>query len=140
MISVAFFAILFALLFALPMSQHSAQAGNIYDMLSDELVELYEREIAGCKVVTQYSAAQLDNMSKTLNVYEKKLEAVLLLQDLSVRVGENKGVGELAKMSDVALISYAGKIGKKYADTLSEERKEQLRSMLPPVASLLKAL
>lgn len=104
-------------------------AAGIYDMLNDDLVKLYEKEIAGDKVVTGASGAQLERNAKRFNVDVQKLKAIMLLQDFAAKSGRNVSIAELAAMNDLKLISYFKQCAVDYLSTLPQERQEELTRM-----------
>ena len=105
-------------------------AGNIYDRLTPQLVELYETEIAGAPIVSGKSQAYLQRSASQFGISLGKLKAIMLLQDLVAKIGENASLSELAQMGDLELMFYAKNKATTYANTLAPERRDQLKSML----------
>ena len=103
---------------------------GVYDMLNDELIELYEREIAGENVVTGKSQAQLERTANKLGVDVKKLKAIMLLQDFAAMTGRNISLSELAVTSDMKLLALFKQCGEEYLNTLPEARRAELKKML----------
>lgn len=111
-------------------TEETAYGGSIYDLLSPDIIEIYEREISLCPVVSDTSAAMIERTAKTLGISEAKLKTVMLIQDLASRLDEDISLSRLAEMSDIELFIYAKDRGTAYANTLSPERREELKSLL----------
>ena len=111
-------------------------ASGIYDMLNEDIVKLYEKEIAGESIVSGASSSQLDRNAKRFNVDVQKLKAIMLLQDLAAKSGRNVSLAELAAMNDLKLISYFKQCAKDYLLTLPQERQEELERMFKSAAKL----
>lgn len=109
---------------------------GVYDMLSDELIEMYEREIAGEQIVSNKTATQLERTAGRLGIDAKKLKAIMLLQDLASKVSNDVSLSELAAMSDIKLLGFFKQNGEAYLDTLSEERRQELKQMLSDTLKL----
>lgn len=107
-----------------------AYAASIYDKLTPELIALYEREIALAPIVSAKPQAYFEKLSGELGISQGKLKTIMLLQDLAAKSGENVSLSALAAKSDFELIFYAKDKGIAYANTLPQERREQLKSML----------
>lgn len=105
-------------------------AAGIYDMLKPELIEMYEREVAGESIVSDKSAAQLQRVADRLGIGVQKLKAIMLLQDLAAKTGRSIALSELAEMGDLKVISYFKQCGKDYLSQLTPERRKQLEDML----------
>ena len=103
---------------------------GVYDMLSPELVEIYEREIAGQSIVSSKTQAQLDRAAGRIGIDINKLKAIMLLQDLAGRVNRDISLDELAAMSDIKLLGFFKQCGDEYLATLTEERRSELKKML----------
>ena len=101
--------------------------GTIYDMLSPELISIYETEIAGEPIVSKLGDAKLQRTADRLEITVAKLKAIMLLQDLCARVGEDITLSRLATMKDFALIKLAKEQAEKYAATLPETRRSELK-------------
>lgn len=104
-------------------------AAGVYDMLSPELVQIYEREIAGKAIVSDKSQSQLERSASRLSVDVNKLKALMLLQDLAGRTDSDISLSELALMSDMKLLALFKQCAESYMKTLPEERVEQLKKM-----------
>ena len=111
-------------------AEEPAYGGGVYDMLTPELISIYEREIALCPVVSNKSATMLERTAQSLNISTAKLKAIMLLQDLAAKLGEDVSLTRLAEMSDVELFIYAKDRGSAYANALSPERRDELKGML----------
>lgn len=103
---------------------------GVYEMLTPELVEMYEREIAGEPVVSQKTTAQLARLAQRYNIEVNKLKAIMLLQDLAGKVNRDISLAELAAMNEMKLFAFFKQCGDEYLSTQSEERKAELKKML----------
>lgn len=103
---------------------------GVYDLLTPELIEIYEREIACEKVVSQKTESQLARSAERLSVDVKKLKAIILLQDLAGRVNKDVSLDTLAKMNEVKLFGFFKQCGEAYLSTQSDERRAELNRML----------
>ncbi|MDE7372490.1 MAG: hypothetical protein K2N18_00335 [Clostridia bacterium] len=103
---------------------------GVYDILTPELVEMYEREIAGESIVSNKTPSQLERSAGRLGVDLNKLKAIMLIQDLASKVDRDISLNELAAMNDMKLLSFAKQCAEKYSSTLSEERIEELKKMI----------
>ena len=103
---------------------------GVYDMLTPELVEMYEREIAGESVVSNKTAAQLERSASRLGVDLNKLKALMLLQDLASKVDRDISLSELAAMSDIKLFGFFKQCADDYMSTLPEARRDEIRKMV----------
>ena len=103
---------------------------GVYDMLTPELVETYEREIAGESVVSGKTQAQLVRAASRLKIEINKLKAIMLLQDLAGRVNKDISLDELAAMNDIKLLSLLKQYGDEYLSTLTDERRAELKKIL----------
>ncbi len=111
-------------------AESPAYGTSVYDLLTPELISMYEREISLCPIVGNKPEAFLERTAQNLGISTAKLKAVMLLQDLAARLDENVSLSHLAAMSDLELIVYAKERATTYANTLAPERREQLKSML----------
>ncbi len=127
----AFFAaclLLFAMWFMqIPNSANVADAYDVEDLVSDDVVLFYEKSIAEENFITGISPFRKQRMCETYSVSEKKLNALLILQDLGARIGEKQNLNDLAKMNDRQLSAYGKKVVITYISTLSDERKMELK-------------
>ena len=100
---------------------------GVYDMLTPELVEMYEHEIAGESIVSNKTASQLERSAGRLGVELNKLKALMLLQDLASKVNRDISLSELAAMNDVKLLGFVKQCAQDYLSSLPEERREELK-------------
>ncbi|MDE7281421.1 MAG: hypothetical protein K2N36_06745, partial [Ruminiclostridium sp.] len=103
---------------------------GVYDLLTDELIQTYETEIAGETIVSDKSASQLKRIADRLNISVEKLRAIMLLQDLAGKTGRNVSLSELADMSDIKLFTLLKDCGDDYMSTLTPERRAELEQKL----------
>ncbi len=111
-------------------SPEAYAASSIYDRLTPEIIEIYEREISMAPVVSNKSAAAIQKTAQQLDVSVGKLKTVMLLQDLAARVGEDASLSVLADMSDLDLLIYAKNIGTAYAASIPKEKADTLKALL----------
>jgi len=105
-------------------------AREIYDVLTPELIAMYEREISGKKILSDMSEKRLQRSAEKLGISISKMRAVILLQDLASRSGKNVSVSELAAMNEFKFIGYVKTCADDYLATLPEERQQELKQML----------
>ena len=55
------------------------EAGSVFDLLTPKVVEFYEKEIAGEKVLSDKSDAQLASIAKRYDITVQKASAVIVL-------------------------------------------------------------
>lgn len=103
---------------------------GVYDILTPELVEMYEREIAGESIVSDKTASQLERSAGRLGVDVNKLKALMLLQDLASKVNKDISLSELSAMNDMKLLGFFKQCAEDYMSTLPEERREELKKMV----------
>ncbi len=111
-------------------SDSEAYAAGIYDRVTPELIALYEKEISACPVVSDQNPARLLKTAEGLGIELNKLKALMLLQDLSARVGREISLSALAEKSEWALILYAKQCGDDYLAALPEEQRQRLKKLL----------
>lgn len=112
--------------------------GNLYGLLTDEKVELYEREIAGGEpILSGKSQAYIARAASALNITVEKYRALVLLQDLQSRVQDATPLSDLARLSDVRLMMIAKDAAEKYMALQSDERQRELRNMLVEILSVM---
>ena len=109
---------------------------GVYDILTPELVEMYEREIAGESVVSNKTQAQLERSAGRLNIDISKLKAVMLLQDLASKVDRDMSLNDLASMNDIKLLGFFKQCADVYLATLPEERQAELKKMVTDTVKL----
>ncbi|MCM1306191.1 MAG: hypothetical protein NC037_02085 [Bacteroides sp.] len=105
-------------------------AANVYDMLTPELVEAYEREIAGESVVSDKTQSQLERSAARLGVEVNKLKALMMLQDLASKTGKDVSLNDLAAMSEIKLLGYFKQCVDDYMSSVPEERKEEIKKIV----------
>jgi|GEM_PF-6689478 len=121
----AFFAISIALL---PTSTAYAKGESpLYQKLNDEVVRLYEEEIAGEPVVTRLDDMAISNLAEANGFSVKKAQALLMLQDLSTRVGETRTFKDLSALSDYKIFKFGKHCVDSYSKTLSKDKKDELK-------------
>lgn len=103
---------------------------GVYDVLTPELIEMYEREIAGESIISNKTPSQLERSAGRLGVELSKLRALMLIQDLASKADSDISLNELASMNDMKLLAFAKQCAEKYASGLSEERREELKKMI----------
>ena len=103
---------------------------GVYDMLTPELIEMYEREVAGESVISGKTQSQLERSAGRLNIEVNKLKALMLLQDLAGKVNRDISLNDLAAMSDMKLLTFAKQCADDYMGAQSEERQLELKKMV----------
>lgn len=103
------------------------KAFSVFDMVSPKVIEFYETEIAGEKVVSNKSEKQIENIAQKYSISDKKAQGVLLIYDFCKRTGGGIDFPTIAKMSDGKIIALAKERGKVYEQSISEEKKADLK-------------
>jgi len=103
------------------------KAFSVFDMVSPKVIEFYETEIAGEKVVSNKSEKQIENIAQKYSISDKKAQGVLLIYDFCKRTGGGIDFPTIAKMSDGKIIALAKERGKIYEQSISEEKKVDLK-------------
>ena len=129
-IAVAVIALCTFMVFDMEGAERRLCDAGVYDMLTPELVEMYEREIAGESVVSHKTQSQLERSAGRLGVEVNKLKALMLLQDLASKVDSDISLNDLAAMNDMKLLGFAKQCADKYMSGLSDERREELKKMI----------
>ncbi len=106
----------------------SAVMERLLKFVTPELIGTYEENIAKEPFVSEASPAKLRRLSRRLSVSEQKLKALMLLQDLAARSGDNVSLEDLAALGDSDLIKTAKRYMEAYGETLSEEERESLKA------------
>lgn len=101
--------------------------GDIYDMLTPKVIELYEQEIAKTPVLSNMPDKQLERLASRLKIPYQKAKAVVLLQNLIALNGDSVNISDLAAMSTAELMKCAKKNIEKYCSTLSEAELNDLK-------------
>lgn len=104
-----------------------ARASGIEDMVTDELIAFYEKEIAKDTFISSMTAMKRDRLMSAYDINEKRLYLSLILQDLGARVDNHKDFNQIAQMNDKQLFSYGKTLVLSYIDTLTEEEKSRLK-------------
>lgn len=104
----------------------SSNENGIFDLLSPELVRVYEENVSKEPVVSDLSPARLARMAQKYGCGEKKMCALIVVRDMAARAGGSVTLAELSKESDLALIKRAKQYVDVYAATLSDEEKKDL--------------
>ncbi len=103
------------------------KAFSVFDMVSPKVIEFYETEIAGEKVVSNKSEKQIENIAQKYSISDKKAQGVLLIYDFCKRTGGGIDFPTIAKMSDGKIIALAKERGRVYEQSISEEKKADLK-------------
>lgn len=106
----------------------SAVMERLLKFVTPELIGTYEENIAKEPFVSEASPAKLRRLSRRLSVSEQKLKALMLLQDLAARSGDNVSLEDLAALGDSDLIKTVKRYMEAYGETLSEEERESLKA------------
>ena len=104
-----------------------ARASGIEDMVTDELIEFYEKEIAKDTFISSMTTMKKNRLMSAYDISEKRLYLTLILQDLGARVDDHKDFNQIAQMNDKQLFSYGKTLVLSYIDTLTEEEKARLK-------------
>lgn len=103
-------------------------ADLVIDRLTPEVIAVYERRIAGAPLLSEKSEAELSLAASELKLSVKKYEALVLLADLMARTSKPVPLSLLASLGDGELLRLARKHAKLYADTLTEEERDSLKT------------
>lgn len=103
-------------------------ADLVIDRLTPEVIAVYERRIAGAPLLSEKSEAELSLAASELKLSVKKYEALVLLADLIARTSKPVPLSLLASLGDGELLRLARKHAKLYADTLTEEERDSLKT------------
>ena len=104
-----------------------ARASGIEDMVTDELIAFYEKEIAKDTFISSMTTMKKDRLMSAYDINEKRLYLTLILQDLGARVDDHKDFNQIAQMNDKQLFSYGKTLVLSFIDTLTEEEKARLK-------------
>ena len=104
-----------------------ARASGIEDMVTDELIAFYEKEIAKDTFISSMTAMKKNRLMSAYDISEKRLYLTLILQDLGAKVDDHKDFNQIAQMNDKQLFSYGKTLVLSYIDTLTEEEKARLK-------------
>ena len=103
------------------------EAFSVFDMVSPKIVDFYESEIAGEKVVSDKSEKQIENIAQKYSISDKKAQGVLIVYDFCKRTGGGMDFPTIAKMSDGKIIALVRARAKVYEQSISEEKKTDLK-------------
>ncbi len=103
------------------------EAFSIFDMVSSQVVDFYEEEIAGEKVVSDKSAKQIENIAQKYSISDKKAQGVLIVYDFCKRTGGGMDFPTIAKMSDGKIVALVKARAKVYEQSISDEKKADLK-------------
>ncbi len=101
---------------------------GIFDLLSPELIKVYEDNVAHTPVVSDISPAKLKRMAEKYGCGEKKMCALIVVRDMAARVGGSVTLAELSGESDLALIKRAKQYADIYSATLTDDEKRDLEN------------
>lgn len=104
-----------------------ARASGIEDMVTDELISFYEKEIAKDTFISSMTTMKKNRLMSAYDINEKRLYLTLILQDLGARVDDHKDFNQIAQMNDKQLFSYGKTLVLSFIDTLTEEEKARLK-------------
>lgn len=104
-----------------------ARASGIEDMVTDELIAFYEKEIAKDTFISSMTTMKKNRLMSAYDITEKRLYLTLILQDLGARVDDHKDFNQIAQMNDKQLFSYGKTLILSFIDTLTEEEKARLK-------------
>ena len=104
-----------------------ARASGIEDMVTDELIAFYEKEIAKDTFISSMTTMKKDRLMSAYDISEKRLYLTLILQDLGARVDSHKDFNQIAQMNDKQLFSYGKTLVLSFIDALTEEEKARLK-------------
>ena len=115
-----------------PADENAAVTTGIAELflekLTPEVIAVYETRIAGRPVVTGMSDAELELAASEAGVSPAKYRAILLLADLMARTSKPVPPRVLASLGDGELLRLARRHAKLYADSLTEEERDELKA------------
>lgn len=112
---------------AQPEREGVCEAFSVYDMVSPTVIDFYESEIAGEKVVSQKSTKQLENVAQKYGISVKKAQGVLIVYDFCKRTGGGVDFPTISVMSDGKVISLVKARAKVYEQSITPEKKSELK-------------
>ncbi len=101
--------------------------GEIFDMLSDEIIVLFEQEIAKKPVVSNMNEKAIEALADKYQISVQKTKTILLLHNLCEKSGDCVTIGELATMRDGDILKLGKSVVDDYCKTLSDEQKQELK-------------
>ena len=102
-------------------------AGSIFDMITPEIVAFYENEIAGEKVLSNKTDAQLAGIANRYNISVAKAKGVIVTYDFANRTGGGIDFPSIAKMSDMKMLAFVKGRAEIYMSDFTNEQKEELK-------------
>lgn len=108
-------------------SKNICKAFSVFDMVSPRVIEFYESEIAGERVVSDKSEKQIENIAQKYSISVKKAQGILLVYDFCKRTGGGIDFPTIAKMSDGKIIALTKERGKVYEKSISEGKRADLK-------------
>lgn len=102
-------------------------AGSAFDLLTPKVVEFYEKEIAGEKVLSQKTDAQLASIAKRYDITVQKARVVIVVYDFANRTGGGADFPDIAKMNEMKMFSFVKERGDVFMADFSKEQKEELK-------------
>lgn len=104
----------------------SEKARGLLDMLTPEIIAMYEENIAKEQFITSIRPAKLDKMAEALGISTQKLKVIMIMKDVAGRTGTDLSLKDLATYSDAQIMKEGRKYIEAYVNTLSEEEKKLL--------------
>lgn len=123
-LTIVFAAVLIGALLLAPSDSCSAA---LVDILTPEIIELYETEIAHSRVVSSKSEEWLSRTAERYDISVQKVKAVLIVQSFCALTGEEMSFPQLAELGDHKLLELVKQRSSIYTDSLSDEQKEALK-------------
>lgn len=127
LVSVFIFAIAIVLPLCFAQSDGVCDGFSIYAILSDDIIDFYETEIAGEKVVSDKTQKQIANIANRYGVEENKAKGLLIVYDLCERTGDRVDFPTLAKMRDSQIMQLIKDRARVYEQSLDEQSKARLK-------------
>lgn len=103
------------------------EAGSVFDLLTPKVVEFYENEIAGEKVLSDKSDAQLASIAKRYDITVQKARGVIIVYDFANRTGGGADFPDIAKMNEIKMLSFVKERADVFTADFSKEQKEELK-------------
>lgn len=127
LVSVFIIAIVMALPLCFAQSEGVCNGFSIYAILSDDIINFYETEIAGKKVVSDKTQKQIENIANRYDIEENKAKGLLIVYDLCERTGDRVDFPTLAKMRDSQIVQLIKDRARVYEQSLDEVSKSRLK-------------
>lgn len=103
-------------------------AAELYDILTDTHVVFYETYISKRPVVTSVSTRKMERLTATYGCTVKKMQAMLLLQNLLILNGKSASLGTLNTFTPTEMLTLGTAEMKTYLSTLSDEERAELKA------------